>query len=91
MTAIDATVIPEVLAEEKLQAVIEDGETYTSKLSKPQIVIMTASYADTTVIPTVSISGRTLTFGLEDCASTVTSSGAHGSPVGYAVLIRGRL
>lgn len=100
MTSIDATVhVEPVLAEEYLDAVIEDGETYVSKLSEPKIVIITPQYADTTVIPTARISGRTITFGLEDASqleenggvvSTVFPTGAHGSPAGYHILIKGR-
>lgn len=86
MTAIDATVIPEFLAEEHVDAVIQDDETYTTKMGSPKIVFMTPKYADSTVIPSATISGRTITFHLRD-----SLGGAYTTAVGYNVLIKGRL
>jgi len=96
MTDIDSTAIPEFLAEELLDAVIEDGETHISKLGEPKIVIITPQYADATVMPTYSISGRTITFTLWDIPSTgipdsVSGTAIHSGAVGYAVMIKGRL
>lgn len=86
MTSIDSTAIPEHLSEEYLDAVIEDAETYISKLSQPKIVLMTPQYADSTALPSASISGRTITFAL----TSFNGSDAFPTPVGYYVLIKGR-
>jgi len=86
MTEIDSTAIPEYLTEEYVDAVIQDDETYVSKLSEPRLVFMTPSYADSTVIPSYTISGRTITFHLRTVDET-----AHTTATGYGVLIKGRL
>lgn len=86
MTSIDSTVLPEpTLVEEYVDAVIQDNETYVSKLNSPKMVFITPQYADTTVVPSATISGRTITFHIRDCMG-----GAYATAVGFHVLIKGR-
>lgn len=86
MTSIDSTAIPELLAEEIIDAVIQDDETHVSKLGAPKLVFITPQYADSTVIPSATISGRTITFHLRD-----NMGGAYATALGCYVLVKGRL
>lgn len=86
MTSIDATAIPEHLTEEYVDAVIQDDETYVSKLGEPKLVFITPAYADSTVVPSATISGRTITFHLRD-----TLGGAYSAALACQVLVKGRL
>lgn len=77
------TTIPDgYLAEENVLVTVANGGTFTTKLSTIECVQITYAESSGTAVPYASVSGRTITFGVE---------GANAVDADAYVTIKGRL